>query len=53
MYLLGLQPGEKLELRYRLKATMPVKVAVPPVEAYEYYDPDTRGKSASSELEAT
>jgi hypothetical protein len=53
VYLLGLQPGEKLELRYRLKATMPVKVAVPPVEAYEYYDPATRGASAPSELEVT
>ena len=43
VYLRELQPGESLELRYRLRATMPVKVAVPQAQAYEYYDPDTRG----------
>jgi uncharacterized protein YfaS (alpha-2-macroglobulin family) len=52
VYLRALQPGEQLELNYRLKATMPVKVAVPPGEAYEYYDPAKRGVSKPALLEA-
>lgn len=52
VYLRGLQPGQQLELRYRLKATMPVKVAVPPGTAYEYYNPDRRGTSKPALLEA-
>jgi len=32
-------------LRYRLRATMPVKVTVPPARVYEYYDP---AKSAAT-----
>ena len=52
IYLRGLRPGQQLELRYRLKATMPVKVAVPPATAYEYYDPDKRGVSKPALLEA-
>ena len=39
VYLRDLPPGEKLELQYRLKATMPVKVSVPQGEAYQYYTP--------------
>ena len=53
VYLRALQPGEQLELNYRLKATMPVKVAVPAGEAYEYYDPAKRGASKPALLEAT
>ena len=53
VYLLGLQPGEKLELSYRLRANMPVKVVVPPGHAYEYYDPDKRGTSKPVLLEVT
>jgi hypothetical protein len=52
VYLRALRPGEELELNYRLKATMPVKVTVPPGEAYEYYDPAKRGASKSALLEA-
>jgi hypothetical protein len=52
VYLLQLEPGQTLELPYRLKATMPVKVAVPDGQAYEYYDPDTRGQGGASQLEA-
>ena len=33
-----------------LRATMPVKVTVPPAVAYEYYDPDTRARSAAGHL---
>ena len=51
VYLLGLKAGKALELRYRLKATMPVKVTVPPARVYEYYDPDKEGLSSSMRLE--
>mgnify|MGYP002623233415 FL=1 len=52
VYLRGLKPGEQLELKYRLRATMPVKVAVPAAAAYEYYNPDHRGESLPAMLEA-
>jgi uncharacterized protein YfaS (alpha-2-macroglobulin family) len=39
VYLRQLGPSEPLELAYRLRATMPVKIVVPPAEAYEYYNP--------------
>jgi len=45
VYLRGLRPKQSLELRYRLRATMPVKVRVPPGVVYLYYDPDTRDES--------
>ena len=53
VYLRGLAPGDRLELRYRLRATMPVKVAVPPAQAYEYYNPDHRTSGKRSQLEVT
>jgi hypothetical protein len=53
VYLRGLTPGQKLDLRYRLRATMPVKVTVPKGEAYEYYNPAKRGASEAKQLEAT
>jgi uncharacterized protein YfaS (alpha-2-macroglobulin family) len=52
VYLRELTPQQKLELRYRLRATMPVRVNVPPAQAYEYYDPDKRGTSQPVVLEA-
>jgi uncharacterized protein YfaS (alpha-2-macroglobulin family) len=52
VYLLQLAPSETQELRYRLKATMPVKVAVPPAEVYEYYNPTQRSTGGASQLEA-
>jgi hypothetical protein len=52
VYLRGIMPGKPLQLRYRLKATMPVKVQAAPAEAYQYYDPDSRGKSDRIALEA-
>ena len=53
VYLLRLQPGEKLQLNYRLRATMPVDVTAPAGQVYEYYDPDRRGKSKPSRLKVT
>jgi uncharacterized protein YfaS (alpha-2-macroglobulin family) len=52
VYLRRLAPGESLELRYRLRATMPVQVVVPPAEAYEYYNPSRRGQGGAAKLEA-
>jgi hypothetical protein len=53
VYLRELHATQKLELRYRLRATMPVKVTVPRGEAYEYYNPSKRGMSQPKQLEAT
>ena len=53
VYLLGLQPSESIDLQYQLKATMPVKVSVPPAAVYEYYNPKTRGQSDLVELVVT
>jgi len=52
VYLRQLQPGQSLELRYRLKATMPVKVAVPDAQVYEYYNPDNKAGGGATRLEA-
>ena len=52
VYLRGLKPGEQLEVYCRLRATMPVKVAVPPAAVYEYYNPAIRGESLPALLEA-
>ena len=51
IYLRALPPGQSLELPYRLKATMPVKVAVPAAQVYEYYDPSNRGSGGAAQLE--
>jgi uncharacterized protein YfaS (alpha-2-macroglobulin family) len=53
VYLRSLNPGQALNLTYRLRATMPVKVSVPPATAYEYYDTDKQGCSAPAKLTAT
>jgi uncharacterized protein YfaS (alpha-2-macroglobulin family) len=50
VYLRGLEPGKPLTLRYGLKATMPVKVAVPAGRVYEYYDPAKQGRSGAARL---
>lgn len=52
VYLRSLEPGETQELRYRLRATMPVKVQVPAAQVYEYYKPENRGQSQPAELES-
>ena len=53
VYLRQLSPDEPLVLHYRLQATMPVKVTVPPARAYEYYDPDKQVSSTVAHLTAT
>ena len=45
IYLRGLEPGKRLQFRYRLRASMPVRITVPPARIYEYYDPDRQGSS--------
>jgi uncharacterized protein YfaS (alpha-2-macroglobulin family) len=45
VYLRDLKPDARLSLRYRLKATMSVKLTVPSARAYEYYDPAREGSS--------
>ncbi len=52
IYLRSLEPGQEMKLRYRLKATMPVKVEAPAGEVYEYYNPAKRGKGGAAKLEA-
>jgi hypothetical protein len=50
VYLRGLEQGKPLQLTYRLKATMPVKVTASPARVYEYYDPDKQGRSTGARL---
>lgn len=51
VYLRQLSPTEPLELNYSLRATMPVRIQVPPAQVYEYYDPDRNSKGGSIELQ--
>ncbi len=46
IYLRQLSPAEPLVLHYRLQATMPVKITVPPARVYEYYNPDKQASGA-------
>jgi uncharacterized protein YfaS (alpha-2-macroglobulin family) len=50
VYLRQLQAGERLELEYRLRATMPVRVKVPDGEVYEYYNPRLRARGGGTQL---
>lgn len=50
IYLRQLAPADPLILKYGLRATMPVRLTVPPASAYEYYDPDTRAASMPAQL---
>lgn len=50
VYLRNLVADTPLELTYRLRATMPVKVAAPGARVYEYYDPDREGRSPGVRL---
>ena len=52
VYFKGLEPGQPLTLKYRLKATMPVKLQAPPAVVYEYYDPEKQSTSQSVQLVA-
>jgi hypothetical protein len=48
VYLRELDAGQSLELKYSVRATMPVKAVIRPARAYEYYDPDKQGTSAAA-----
>ncbi|HEX4141950.1 MAG TPA: alpha-2-macroglobulin family protein [Pirellulales bacterium] len=50
VYLRTLAPSAPLALVYRLNTSMPVKVAVPPATAYDYYNPDVHASSATTTL---
>jgi hypothetical protein len=50
VYLRGLESNQTLKLRYRLRATMPVKLAVPPARVYEYYNRDRNGTSHGARI---
>jgi hypothetical protein len=50
VYLRELDAGQSLELKYSLRATMPVNTAIRPARAYEYYDPDKQGTSPPAHL---
>ena len=53
VYLRGLEPGKPLQLRYRLRASMPARITAPAARAYEYYDPDKSGTSRITLLTVT
>lgn len=53
VYLRGLEPSSPLVVEYRLTTTMPVKITVPPARVYEYYNPDTKGKSQPASIRVT
>jgi hypothetical protein len=50
VYLRTLPPAKSLELRYKLQATMPVKVTAPAGKVYEYYDPAKTSQSLPQQL---
>jgi uncharacterized protein YfaS (alpha-2-macroglobulin family) len=52
VYLRGLEAARSLPLAYGLRATLPVRVSVPPARVYEYYDPGRQGSSAAARLTA-
>jgi hypothetical protein len=51
VYLRELAPGKPVCIRYRLEATMPVRITVPPARIYEYYDPDNQGTSQPTQMD--
>lgn len=51
LYLISLEPDQKLEFQYRLRATMPVRVAVPGAQVWEYYAPSRRAGTISTSFE--
>jgi hypothetical protein len=53
VYLRDLPSGKALQVRYRLRATMAVKVTVPAARVYEYYDVDKQGFGEPTQLTAT
>ncbi|MBL8891877.1 MAG: hypothetical protein JNL67_18015 [Planctomycetaceae bacterium] len=51
VYLRVLRQKTPIELRYQLRATMPLEVSVTGGTVYEYYDPANRSSGASIKLE--
>ncbi len=51
VYLGKMDPGQKFEFDYALKAKYPVKAKTPKSEVYEYYTPSNRAESKPVELE--
>ncbi|MBM4070510.1 MAG: hypothetical protein FJ271_16375 [Planctomycetes bacterium] len=51
VYLRELPPDQPLELAYKLRASIPGKIAVPAARVFEYYDPDRQGFSLTARLE--
>ena len=50
VYLRRQAPKERLELRYRLRATMPVRTVTQPASVYEYYNADVKSSTGSEEI---
>ena len=50
IYLDKLDPGQTLELQYRLKAKFPVKARTPKSTAYEYYNPGDKATAQPVEM---
>ena len=50
VYLRSIDSHKTWGLHYRLRAIMPVKVAVPAAAAYEYYDPSIRSQSSTASV---
>ena len=50
VYLREIGPTKPMQLRYRLRPTMPVRITVPPARVYEYYDPSKQGFTAPTRL---
>jgi alpha-2-macroglobulin-like protein len=50
VYLHSLDVGPPLQLTYRLKATLPVKLTAPPATVYEYYNEDNHASSDTTVL---
>src|SRR6185437_1437759 len=48
VYLRELAPNAPLELSYRLRATMAVKINAPGAHVYEYYNPEREGRSPAT-----
>ncbi|MEM1184202.1 MAG: alpha-2-macroglobulin family protein [Planctomycetota bacterium] len=53
VYLTALNSASELELKYRLRATMPVEVQTGAPRAYEYYDPDVQAIDEPVRLRVT
>jgi hypothetical protein len=47
VYVRALEGGRSLEVKYRLKATMPVEVSADTAKAYEYYDPNRKATAGN------